>query len=165
MQSALVGEGTALPWAQVGSRVRDRSSGRFARAIPTDWRLTPIVDQVPARRVDELWSRVERTGGEGIVVVNLDAPVGRRGAKRKCKVMDTIDATVISADAKLAHVAWAGGSFIVSCIGRQLEPGQVVEIVHNGYYETGARLPGKSYGSGATPRFARILRARPDLMR
>jgi ATP-dependent DNA ligase len=164
MQSALVDERTALPWTQEGGRARDRSSGRFARAIPTDWRLTPIVDQVPARRVDELWSRVEHTGGEGIVVVNLEAPVGRRGAKRKCKAMNTLDATVISADARLAHVAWAGGTFIVSCIGRQLEPGQVIEVACNGYYETGARLPGKSYGTGATPRFARIVRARPDLM-
>lgn len=132
----------------------EQGSGRFCQAIPRDWRRTPIVEQLAPARAGELWERAQVGQAEGLVVTALDAPIGRRGAKRKAKPLRSIDATVVGVGRSCAQVTWAGGSFFVSCAGRQLERGQVVEVVHESFYERTGQ-----------PRFARLARARADLQR
>lgn len=122
---------------------------------PTSWRRMPVVPQLPAARADEAWSEwVDRDGGEGLVVVALDAPLGRRGSKRKVKPAMTLDAVVVSVGKGAATVAWRGHSFVVSAASRahELAPGEMVEVVCEGWYD-----------GGVQPRCARIVRPRPDL--
>jgi ATP-dependent DNA ligase len=128
--------------------------GRFCRPVPRDWQLTPIVDQAAPAHAAELWERASVGGAEGLVAVALDAPIGRRGAKRKCKPTRSIDAVVETADRKAAIVRWGGGSFVVSARARGLElvPGAVVEVLCDGFTER-----------GSLPKHPRITRRRPDL--
>jgi len=132
------------------------AAGRYCRPVPRDLRRCPVVAMVrTAAQAEQLWrEHVELGGGEGLVAVRLDAPPLARGAKRKIKATDTIDATVVAAGGGAAVLAWGGGTFAVSARGRwaALRPGVVVEVVADGFYE-----------AGATPRFARIKRLRPDL--
>jgi ATP-dependent DNA ligase len=152
-QSEVECYGARLPWCEDDHGARSRSTGRFCRPVPTDWRVAPIIDQRPTCRVAEAWADwVERSDGEGLVVVNLDAPLGARGAKRKVKPSETLDAVVLSSDGRAASLLWAGRRFAVSAAGLVLERGQMVEVRCEGFYE----------GTSA-PRFARIVRTRPDL--
>ena len=125
--------------------------GRFVAAIPRDLRRLPIIPLHRGRTAAHaLWSAVERDGLEGLVAVELRAPVGRVGSKRKIKLTDTLDCTVTESDASHSRVTTDRGlTFIVP---GHLEAGAVVEVAHNGYYRSGV------------PRFARVVRARPDKM-
>lgn len=156
-QSIVEGDGAARArtWRDdVTGRAHD-AGGRFCRSIPRDLRRLPIVPIVRGRAgARELWrSHVEAGGGEGLVAVRLDAPAGRRGAKRKIKATDTLDAVVVDSDATAVRVVAAGRVFSVGTT-RRPPRGAVVEIAHHGWYET---------ASG--PRFARIVRVRADLRR
>ena len=95
---------------------------------------------------------MEREGGEGLVAVRLDAPATAKNAKRQIKNTDTIDAVVVAADERALVVSYAGHRFAVSCVGRTYLVGEVVSIAHDGWFET-----------SVTPRFARVVRSRPDL--
>jgi hypothetical protein len=132
------------------------ASGQFARPVPRDLRRLPIL---PLARgpgaLEQLWAEhVERAGGEGLVAVRLDAPLGKRGAKRKIKATDTLDCVVLACAGGAATLSWRGYAFAVSARGRwsALRAGQVVSVQHDGWYE-----------SGVQPRFARLVRERPDL--
>lgn len=136
-------------------RTHHKVSGDFRTHAPRDLRRVPVV---PLHRgpsaAERLWrSHVEVGGGEGIVAIALDAPAGRRGSKRKVKATDTIDCTVVAVDSSAASLVYAGRVFHISARGK-LRPvvGQVLEVAHDGFYE-----------NASTPRFARIVRARPDL--
>jgi hypothetical protein len=98
-----------------------------------------------------LWDRAQVGQVEGLVAVDLDAPIGRRRAKLKCKPTASIDAVVVATGKGAARVSWRGHSFVASAVGRQLELGQVVEIAVDGWYERSVQ-----------PKFARIVRARAD---
>ncbi len=128
--------------------------GRFCRPVPRDWRLTPIVDQAAPAHAQALWERASVGQAEGLVVVALDAPIGRRGSKRKCKPGSEREAVVVAVDRKAAILDWRGIRFAVSARRRGLElaPGAVVSFRHEGFYER-----------SNVPRFARITRRRPDL--
>lgn len=128
--------------------------GRFCRAVPRDLRRLPIVPLARGRGAAEaLWrSHVEVGGGEGLVAVRLDAPLGARGAKRKVKASETLDCVVLSVGRAAARLSWRGLTFVVSAKGKTLAPGQVVEVACDGWYER-----------RATPRFARIVSVRADL--
>lgn len=147
--------------ARVEPMVRDErgrrhdAAGKYAAFVPRDLRRLPIVELYRgASAALTLWTaHVEREEGEGLVAVRLDAQVGRRGSKRKIKVTDTIDATVMRFDARTAELAHGGRSFFVGCAGLELAPGTVVEVKHDGRYASGE------------PRFARIVRERRDLPR
>lgn len=136
--------------------VRDRATGRFARGVlgEAGWRRTPIVGQRPAAQVELAWAEwVELVGGEGLVVVNLDAPLGARGSKLKLKQTEEREAVVVSADRRACTLSWAGRRFVVGQYRRDpVRPGEVVSFRHDGFYE-------KTW----EPRFARIVRRRPDL--
>lgn len=154
MQSEVVNLGLELPWAADEHGARDRASGQWCEAVPTDWRLTPIVAQRPAAQASLAWADVERNGAEGLVAVAVDASLGARGAKRKIKATSTLDCRVLSAGGGVARVEYGGAVFVVSARGQgdELEPGDIVEVAHDGWYE-----------AGSTPRFARLLRRRADL--
>src|SRR5690606_10626914 len=69
MQSEVVNLLPQSPYAdRDGLRARSLKSGRYCRATPTDYRLTPIVPQVPVSRAGELWDQVEAGHLEGLVV-------------------------------------------------------------------------------------------------
>lgn len=122
---------------------------------PRDLRRFPVVPLARGAGAGRgLWADfVERQGGEGVVAVRLDAPVAARGGKRKIKATDTLDCVVLEASERHARLSYGGRSFVVSAKGKtRPAPGQVVEVAHDGWYER-----------GATPRFARILRVRPEL--
>mgnify|MGYP000069419844 FL=1 len=144
------------PWRRDRQGDHHDTAGRYCVPIPVDYRRFPIVPQHRGpNAARELWrDHVERHGGEGIVAVALRAPVGRRNAKRKIKPRDTLDARVVSVDSSAAVLIYAGHQFVVSARGVPVHVGEIVEVAHSGWYE-----------SGVTPRFARIVRVRHDLMR
>jgi len=144
------------PWRRDRQGDHHDTAGRYCVPVPVDYRRFPIVRQVRGpNAARELWrEHVERGGGEGIVAVALAATVGKRRAKLKIKPTDTIDARVVSVDASAATLVYAGHQFLVSARGVPVRPGEVVEVAHSGWYET-----------SVTPRFARIVRVRIDLMR
>lgn len=158
MQSEVVNLGCELPWYEDLHGARSRATGRFVEATPTDWRLTPIVPQRPARRADAAWDEWVAPGAEaveGLVVVELDARLGARQAKKKVKLGQTLDCRVIAVDRFAAVVEYGGHRFAVSArgtVGLGLRPGSIVEVLCDGWHE-----------KSVTPRFARILRARSDL--
>jgi hypothetical protein len=153
MQSAVQCEaGSDRPWrAEAEGRLRG-PGGRFCRAVPRSWRLTPIVEQLRPERAAELWARAEVGELEGFVAVALDAPLGARNGKRKVKPTSTIDATVVDLDARRARLLWCGYTFIVSRGRFEIAIGDIVEVAHSGFYER-----------EVIPRFARIVRVRHDL--
>lgn len=132
----------------------DRTTGRYVEDLPTDWRLTPIVDQIAPARAGDLWERARVSGDvEGLVAVRLDARLAARRAKLKCKPVDTIDAVVVGEGKGVYKLVWAGSTFFVSRSAHDaVKVGAVVEVSHNGFYE-----------SSTTPRFARLVRVRSDL--
>lgn len=129
-------------------------SGRFGAAAPVDVRRTPLVPMLRGQSgFDELWSTyVERQQGEGLVAVRLDAKAGARMAKRKVKTTDTVSARLAPAakDGSNAYVHMYGRTVLVA-VPSWARIGDVVDIAHNGFYNTGE------------PRFARVTRQRPDL--
>lgn len=140
-------------WFNAAGRHRGES-GRYRSAPPVDVRRTPLVPMLRGvAGFDELWTTyVERAQGEGLVAVRLDAPMGKRGAKRKIKTTDTISARLSPGDpsGKSAFVHVYGQSILVAMPGWAAF-GDVVDIAHNGFYNTGE------------PRFARVVRQRSDL--
>jgi ATP-dependent DNA ligase len=158
MQSEVVNLGCELPWYEDVHGARSRSTGQFVEAVPTDWRLTPIVPQLPAQRAEAAWDEWVAPGAEaieGLVAVHLDARLGARRAKRKVKLAQTLDCVVVAIDHCAAVVAYGGQRFVVSARGfkdRDLKPGDVVEVLCDGWHER-----------SVTPRFARLLRLRSDL--
>jgi hypothetical protein len=153
----------AASWVESEGLARDRSltvdangdahgpDGRYRRAIPRDLRRLPIVPMARGTAAArELWSTyVDRGGGEGLVAVRLDAPLGARGSKRKIKATDTIDAVVVASGGGAIRVASRGLAWTMS---GSAPVGAVVEVAHDGWYE-----------SGAQPRFARLVRRRADV--
>lgn len=157
IQSTLVAE--LLEWRERpyfvdrNGRAHDPVTGDFCRTTPTDWRLTPIVPQLPPRRAGELWEQVERGELEGIVAVNLRAPLGGRGAKKKCKPVETLDCLVLSAGPRKMTVRTFGSEFLVTRPpSLDVAPGHTVEVAYEGWYER-----------QRVPRFPRVLRRRDDL--
>ncbi len=131
----------------------DVATGKYVHAVPRDIRRLPIVELARGTGAGEqLWSSyVERDRGEGLVAVRLDAPAATRGAKRKIKRTDTIDARVVAFDAKAVVLQWFGRQFVVASGGRWYRIGSIVEVKHDGFYASGE------------PRFARVVRKRTDL--
>lgn len=153
MQSETAQEAPALPWSPVqGKRARRRVDGRYTAAVPTDYRLTPIVSSLPVTRAAELWDQVQAGVLEGIVVCALDARAGARNGKRKVRPWDTIDCTVIAVGPRQVTVTWGGQVFALGRGRHELAPGDVVECKHAGHYER-----------GACPKFATIVRRRTDI--
>lgn len=147
-----VGAGRRCDWTDDATgRHHAATSGRFVAAVPRDLRRFPIVPMARGRGAGEaLWrSHVEIAGGEGLVAVRLDAPLGARGGKRKVKATDTIDAVCVASSPGGSTLAYAGHTFAV---GSVVAVGAVVEVAHDGWYER-----------AAIPRFARVVRRRDDL--
>jgi len=158
-ESLLVQDDDDRPWVPDASgRAHDPTTGSFVRPVPRSWRRLPIVEQRPARAAEALWDDfVGRDGGEGICAINLDAPIGKRGSKLKCRASSVLDATVVRLSPSHAELRWAGGTFIVSRlskIGADLSVGALVECKHDGFTERRGE-----------PRHARLVRVRRDLMR
>jgi hypothetical protein len=143
-------------WQGEDQGVRDRLTGRWSRELlgPAGLERVRLVDQLPVRHADRAWAEwVANGGGEGLVVVDLDAPMGARRAKRKVKAVDHLDARVVAIDLAAAIVEVGPLRFAVSARGigdRDIKPGDVVELAHNGWERS-------------LPRHPRILRSRPDL--
>lgn len=156
-QAELVNAGLRNPWVvDDQGDAHDPRTGRYTKPIPRDVRRLPIVAITRgAAAAAQLWrDHVELGGGEGLVAVRLDAPARARGAKRKIKATDTLDCRVVACAGGAARLEYGGQIFTVSARGRwaQLEPGAIVEVAADGWYER-----------GVTPRFARITRLRADL--
>lgn len=133
---------------------RRTEAGRFTHAAPVDVRRTPLVPMLRgASGFDEMWSTyVERQQGEGLVAVNLTAKAGSKLAKRKVKTTDTVSAKLSPGNGggKTAHV-YIYGQRVTVCMPANMRYGDIVDIAHNGFYNTGE------------PRFARVVRKRFDL--
>lgn len=158
MQSILVEHDPDRQWySDREGNAHDIATGDYCRRIPRGWRRAAIVPQLAAAQADTMWAdHVAGGDAEGLVVVALDAPVGKRGAKRKVKVADTIDAVCLSVDRGGALMRWmaAGVSFAIGHRrGVELRPGMIYEIACDGFYE-----------STSEPRFARLVRCRTDLL-
>lgn len=144
------GVGRVRSWRLDAAGDAHDQRGRYCAAVPRDLRRLPIVPLVRgAAARAELWrDHVERGGGEGLVAVRLDAPAGSRGGKRKVKAIETLDATVIRCGTRAMRVTWRG---LAWSMPGTAPVGSVVEVAHNGWYE-----------NSATPKFARLVRRRPD---
>lgn len=157
MQAELELAGRRNPWVDDDQGdAHDVRNGRYTRRVPRDVRRLPIVElSRGAGAARRLWrEHVELGGGEGLVAVRLDAAAAARDAKRKIKATDTLDCRVVAVCDGAAQLEHGGRLFTVSARGRwaELELGALVEVACDGWYER-----------GATPRFARIVRAREDL--
>lgn len=143
-------------WSVDGQGDAHDRTGRYCRPVPRDLRRCPVVPLVrTAGAAAALWrDHVEVGGGEGLVAVRLEAPLGARRGKVKVKATDELDCRVLENQGGVARLQWKGGSFLCSARGRwsALRPGAIVAVAHDGYYE-----------AAATPRFARIRRERADL--
>ena len=156
-ESLLVQDSDDRPWTpDAAGNAHDVTTGHYKRPVPLSWRRMPIVEQRPASAADTLWTdHVDRSGGEGIVVVALDAPIGRTRSKRKCRHSRTLDAVVVRCDPVRAMLSWAGGQFLASArsrAARGIAPGSIVEVKHDGFTERNGE-----------PKHPRIVRLRPDL--
>jgi hypothetical protein len=131
-------------------------TGRFCTPMRGALRRLPIV---PLHRGTgagrALWDAyVEREGGEGVVACRLDAPLGKRGGKKKCRAVQTLDALVVSVGPRAAVLSYAGRTFAVSAMckaAQGMRRGMVAEVVANGWTE-----------ASSIPKHARIVRVRAD---
>jgi hypothetical protein len=127
---------------------------KYRDPIGAGWRLTPIVPQVSiarARVAWEEWVIGPDDGDEGLVVVALDAPVGK--GKMRIKQSETIDAVVASVSRTTVTCGYRGRYFNVGRGRHIVDPGEIVEVRCDGFYET-----------GVLPRFPSIVRVRRDLV-
>ena len=153
MQSEVVNLGCELPWYRDRQGdAHSRTDGRYVEARATDWRLAPIVDQMPVGRVEELWASVDRGDLEGVVAVNLRAPAGKRMSKAKCKPADTLDAVVVQVTPRQVVCSYGGQVFTVGRGKHSVAVGDIVACNHSGWFET-----------VAIPRFATLRSVRTDL--
>ena len=137
-------------------RIGRKRSGQFTHRRPRDFTRLPLVPELPVSAYSSAMSEWVDTGdAEGLVVVAQSAPIGGRGAKRKHKRHEFLDALVLDRDKSAARVSWRGHQFIVSCQGEKnaaVRVGDVVEIKADGWCER-----------TVSPKFPRIVRVRPDL--
>ena len=150
-QSLVESAGHRDGWERDATGRRHYAAGRYV-AVPRDLRRLPIVPLLrsPAD-ARELWRDVEAGTLEGLVAVRLDAPAGKRGGKRKIKIVDTLDAAVLATDGRVLRLLSPGGVefLLASRLAATVRPGQVVEVAHHGWYE-----------SGSAPRFGRVRELR-----
>lgn len=137
-------------WCYRRSAYRTRR-GRFSR-YPLDWTRFEVVPQVAPARCSEWWDMAIADEIEGLVVVDLNAPLGRARAKRKLKPVDTIDGRVVEVKKSSVRVQTFGGVLSVSKGRHELCVGSVVSIAYSGRYASGE------------PKFCRIERVRTDIM-
>jgi hypothetical protein len=153
-----LGDVPRLDWWNLDERNRahDPSTGQYTRPVPRDLRRLPVLQlHRGSGAAERLWAdHVVRDRGEGIVAVDLTAPLGRRNAKRKVKSTDMIEAFVVAVGARAVTLrpVVGGDVFAVSRGGRELRVGECWEIAADGEYASGA------------PRFARLVRVRADLV-
>lgn len=126
-------------------------NGRW-RTHPLDFRRFSVVPQVAPSRASEWWEQALEDQLEGLVVVDLRAPLGRARAKRKCKPWDCIDGRVVEVKKSSVRVQTFGGILSVSKGRHDLHVGSVVSIAYSGRYASGE------------PKFCRIERVRTDIM-
>src|SRR3990167_4836793 len=133
--------------------------GRFSRDIPQAHRRYSIVPQVDPSEYQACltrWVTFEKLGpAEGLVAVDQSAKLGARKSKLKLKAVDTVDAVVSDVGTRKACLYYRGNLFttgLPAWAKSSLKAGEVVEVAHEGFYE-----------ASMTPRFARLVRPRPDL--
>jgi hypothetical protein len=132
------------------------ASGRFCGAASARRRfyVAPLMHN--RERVRRFWQDYVETGtSEGLVACARSARIGARRAKAKVKPRDLLSATVTEIGRGVVVLRWSGGAFVASARfkgSEDLRVGSIYDVAHEGFYE-----------AGATPRFARIVRARPDL--
>lgn len=151
--------GPDRPWVEDDQGdYHDPKTGRYMRPTPLGWRRVRVAPQMPIARAAQAWeARVERQEVgpcEGLVACAVSAQLGAAKSKRKIKSSAEIDAVVVALDARAMRVHWlaAGRTFAVSRPSTMtVAVGDVVEIRHEGYFDSGE------------PRFARVVRRRPDL--
>lgn len=160
MQAEIECMGPSAPWYRdPDGRLREHGTHRFASDTGHGWRTIPIVEQASPRHVDSLWARVDSGELEGVVAVRLDAAIGARAAKRKCKPVDESRGVVVRVDSRCAEVVIDGGA---KCIVRRrsVSVGDRVVVLHEGYHEATPTASATRCGEGAgalpSPRFARL---------
>jgi len=154
-ESWLVNESADRTWTtDKNGAAHDINTGRWTRPVGRGWRRVRVVPSMPASKAETAWSEWTSSSEmpvEGLVVCGLKSKLGR--GKSKVKALETIDAVVLQSDPS-GYVLRMRGSELVFAIGRggiDAQPDDVVEVAHEGWYTTGV------------PRFARVVRARPDL--
>ena len=156
MQAEAASRAESSWWQDEDHGTRNRTTGRWSREAlgPGGIALAPPLELVRPAAARQLWERALAGESEGLVVVALDAPLGARRAKRKCKPRETLDCRVVAIDRKVAVVQAGPVRFTVSAraiADRDIKPDDLVEVCHEGWYQSGV------------PRFARLLRLRSDL--
>lgn len=145
-------------WQDGHGKSHDRKSNRFVKPKPRNRRRVPLVPLATGKvGFEQLWhSFVEVGGGEGLVAVDLEAPIGARGAKRKVKRHDHLDLPVVHVGETGIRVTYAGEVVRIPCkrlvASGGVKVGDVVEVKCDGFYE-----------HRPIPKFARVLRVRHDL--
>lgn len=134
---------------------RSRRRGVFVRAVAEGAAIAPLLEQRTASQAEAAWADWVAGGeAEGLVVVDLEAPLGK--GKRKVKAHEDIDCTVVYAGDRVLRCEYGGRVFTIAAGAaedRRIKVGDVVEVRVESWYET-----------HATPKFARLVRRRPDLL-
>ena len=150
----VLGPGSAMPARDMTTATQAERRAVLERLIGgLEGAAARVLQLVPQRRrgLRAWYERVIGEGGEGVVVKDPRAPLGR-GA-RKVKRLDTVTAQVLQVLPEQGRVQlfWGGRAFSVSIPKIPLRVGQLVDIFFSGLYESDL------------PRHARIVRARNDL--
>lgn len=138
-------------WIQTTDGIRGRWSRKFTKPIHRGVDLTPIIPMFKPSKMAEHWDKVKAGKWEGLVFANMDAPVGRKGSRKKLKNTTSIDALVVSRGKKTARCLYMGKQFFVNIGRRDVCVGDVWSVKHDQFYPDG------------TPKFARFDRHRTDL--
>ena len=115
----------------------------------------PIVPQYSTHSVGRWFTEALDAGDEGLVLVNVNAPLGAPSSKRKLKRVDTLDALIVGGPDSWGYWAeWSGVRFVVAK-SKTHAPGAgigaIVEIAFEGFLRSGQ------------PKHPRIIRRRFDL--
>ncbi len=138
-------------------RAHDSITGDFVQHARKNLVRLPIVPIAAGKAgLETLWqSHVEAGGGEGLVAVDLTAPIGRRGAKRKIKHHDYPSVTIVE----------VGPTGVRALFGSEVFRIPAMRLVRQGAVNVGEIWDVKADGftDRGLPRFARLVRCRPDL--
>ena len=146
---------TATHHSNTQKRGRHGQFGFNAERIPRSWKRVPIVRQYGVAEASSLWECVEAGLWEGLVVVDVGAKIGSPKAKQKVKPLHHMDGLVVDEDMGALRVKTGDLLYVVHRNKRSrteaVGVGCMVAVAYEGFYKSGQ------------PRFARIVKRRPDL--
>jgi len=178
--------GDDKPWVDDSKGWAHDALGRFAKRVPFSWKRFPIVAQARLETLTASYSRALNAGEEGLVLVDQQAPMGKRRSKLKLKPLDSLDCKVVEVGQRYVSCtylcdAWAreARSAGLPVIGAKevqftvfkseknpawgtliLDPKSYTSKIHSGDI---LEVMHNGFYESKTPRFPRLMRIREDI--